>query len=115
MDSGQKRGWRGAVSEGFLKVVAGGGGGVSALGRKKSLRDRSWRGKALVGGRCSGWVDGAWGGQGSRDWVGGGSHGAQEGLCTGCGEEHAGCKPTGFTSEGATEIKLGGPDSSRPT
>ena len=48
-------------------------------------------------------------------WVGGGSHGAQEGLRTGCGEEHAGYKATGLTSEGATEVKLWGPDSSRPT
>ena len=47
-------------------MVAGGGGRVSALGREKSLRDRSWRGEALGGGRCSGRVDGARGGQGSR-------------------------------------------------
>lgn len=73
MDSGQKRGWRGAVSEGFLKVAAGGGGGVSALGREKSLR-QILEGEALGGGRYRGWWTGleedrVWGGQDSRGLV----------------------------------------------
>ena len=64
MDSGQKQGWRGAVSEGFLKVAAGDGGGVSALGREKSLR-QILEGEALGGDRYRGRWDGARGGQGS--------------------------------------------------
>lgn len=114
-------GWRGAVSEGFLKVAAGDVCGVSALGREKSLRERSWSREALGGGRVQGQVDGAQGGQGSRGWVPGRVRvgGRRQpwgtrGLCTGCGEEHTGVSATAFTSEGATEVKLRGPDSPRP-
>lgn len=38
-----------------------------------------------------------------------GSRGARGGLCTGCGEEHTGGKPTGFTSGGAQRSRLGVP------
>lgn len=49
VDCGQKRGWRGAVSEGLLKVAdvpAGGEGGVSELGRERSWSKGDWRGWA---------------------------------------------------------------------
>ena len=111
----RSRGWRGAVSEGFLKVAAGDVGGVSALGREKSLRDRSWSREALGGGRYRDrWMGLREDRAAESGWAGGGGHGAQGGLCTGCGEAHTGGKPTAFTSEGATEVKLGGPDSPRP-
>ena len=65
MDSGQKQGWRGAVSEGFLKVAAGGGSGVSVLGREKSLR-QILEGGGPGRGQVQGMVDGARGGQGGQ-------------------------------------------------
>lgn len=45
----KRGGWRGAVSEGLLKVAdvpAGGEGGVSELGRERSWSKGDWRGWA---------------------------------------------------------------------